>query len=412
MKNIISFLLYLFLLSACADASYEQSRQSTGEEKFNIFGEKKILATDFSLSSALGQEILRYAQQWENDQILYKDEYAQPRMCAHNVSKIFDMLGFTEYQSYLVPEMVAAVKVRKGLVKQLAHKNKSKAISELNELFSGKLPIGTLINGCLRADCSGEGGDGHIGILGETDQDGVVWVYHNNWYRPNNERGQRKPYMVSEAYYNQGLFRQWMKTPWIKVYRNENGEINDIESLLPALDDMDLLGEYFVTVSVIPELLKDLQLWNESDYFCPEPSQPDLLLGFCVDGTSEQANAYGPFTAEMIKTCTDYGYGNACASELMINSSYENKSFQVKTPRWSKRVVRALKGEGACPVGAKADENLGYCVESVRDAQGNITENAFGPFPKALISKCVRASGGNACYQGRWNKDFLAAMLR
>jgi hypothetical protein len=412
MKHSLFLICYLLFFYACADAEYNNEVRVTGEEKFNIFGGQKILSKDFSLTSELGEEILAYMKQWEVEQIQYKDEYAQPRMCAHNVSRIFDMLGMTEYQSYLVPDMVGAVKVRKGLVKQLSRKNKSKAITELNALFNGKLPIGTLINGCLRADCSGEGGDGHIGILGETDENGVVWVYHNNWYRPDNEGGQRKEYMVSSLYYDQGLFRQWMKTPWIKVYRNEQGQISDLESLLPALDDMDLLGEYFVTVSVIPELLKSLNLLNESDYFCPEPSKADLLLGYCVDGENDQANAYGPFTLEMMKRCSDYGYGNACVNELLINSSFENKSFQVKTPRWSKRVVRSLKGEGACAVGSKIDDQIGYCVETVKDEQGNQVQNAFGPFPKALVSKCVSKQGGNACYQGRWNKNFLANMLK
>lgn len=82
-------------------------------------------------------------------------------------------------------------------------------------------------------------GDQHIGFIGHTDADGIVWIYHNNWYRPANENGQHKPYMISDANLRRGFERQWMATPWIQITRDATGKVTDVKSLVPAIDDMD-----------------------------------------------------------------------------------------------------------------------------------------------------------------------------
>ena len=72
--------------------------------------------------------------------------------------------------------MVNAVKARGGMVTQLDTRDKQGFIASVNKLFDGHLPVGALVNGCLYRHCSGEGGDGHIAILGHTDEDGVVYL--------------------------------------------------------------------------------------------------------------------------------------------------------------------------------------------------------------------------------------------
>jgi hypothetical protein len=405
--------LYLVLLGcmsfACSDLIAPKETDQTSQDKFKLFVQKN-LSTDFSLQTPIGEVILENAKIWESEQIEYKDEYPLPRMCAHNVSKVLEDSGITEYSSYLVPDMLDAIRVRRGIVQQLPKNDKQGTINLLNRYFNGRLPVGTLINGCLNQDCSGEGGDGHIGILGETDAEGVVWVYHNNWYRPDNEGGKWKPYMISQIYYDTyQLRRQWMKTPWIKVYRDENGLISDLEGLLPALDDMDPFMGYYLSISIMPEILKQLEMLNENTYFCAVGSA-DLILGFCADGTSAQSNAFGPFTQKMLQRCKDLGYGRACESTFEISGQYGDKNYQVSQPRWSRAVAQSLRGDAACPIGSQVDRKIGYCVEE-REVNGKKVREAFGPFPKQLVERCIDRKGGNACYQGRWEANFLKSML-
>ena len=101
----------------------------------------------------------------------------------------------------------------------------------------------------------------------------------------------------------------------------------------------------------------------------------------CLNGV----DAYGPFTAAMVARCESFGGGPACKSD-----------------RWAQNMALNLRGTGVCPVGAALDSLTTYCVEGA---------NAFGPFPKALVAKCVTAGGGSACSSARWNRNFLANLL-
>lgn len=102
----------------------------------------------------------------------------------------------------------------------------------------------------------------------------------------------------------------------------------------------------------------------------------------CSDGT----NAIGPFTQTMITRCVAWGGGDeACHSD-----------------RWALNLVVSARGKGVCPDGAFLD-TTGYCAE------GN---NAFGPFPAALIIKCIARDGGHqACHSARWSLSFLTSLL-
>ena len=402
-------------LFACADihpegAGAERLGASISKTDDAAFDGGRVLDTSFAITTPLGERLLEESQRWEQDQLSQASEYAQPRMCAHNVSYVLEMSGLSAYSDYLVPHMLDAVKVRGGLVRQLDNRDKQGFIASLNSLFEGRLPLGTLVNGCLYQDCSGEGGDGHIAILGETDEDGVVYLYHNNWYRPDNEGGARKPYMVSEAYYDEhGLRRQWMKTPWIRVFRDsESGLIVDVEGLLPAIDDLDPFTGFFITVSVMPELLAELNMLPSEELFCPEGMIADPILGACVDSVERDANVYGRFPIKMVEDCDSRGYGQACKSLHTIRG----EGYEVEVQRWSRRVYLSLRGDRACPRGLELDRDLGYCVQRANEEVGQSVDEAFGPFPKELVSRCFRWGGGNACASNRWSLDLLKGLLR
>lgn len=136
--------------------------------------------------------------------------------------------------------------------------SKTSFIEKLRTIYGGHIPAGTLVAGMnIRTS---NPGDQHVGLIGHTDADGTVWAYHNNWYRPENEGGQRKPYMVSNENLRRGFLRQWMATPWIRIKRDGAGKITDVTSLMPAIDDMDPFNpSYQVTLALPSELARELR---------------------------------------------------------------------------------------------------------------------------------------------------------
>ncbi|MBI5532052.1 MAG: hypothetical protein HY898_05005 [Deltaproteobacteria bacterium] len=102
---------------------------------------------------------------------------------------------------------------------------------------------------------------------------------------------------------------------------------------------------------------------------------------YCTNGT----DVWGPFTKAMVAKCLQWGGGDAC-----------------HTDRWATSLAVAARGTGACPLGAAWDSTTTYCVED---------QDAFGPFPKPLVEKCIQWGGGDkACRSARWNRGFLAAL--
>jgi peptidoglycan/xylan/chitin deacetylase (PgdA/CDA1 family) len=127
--------------------------------------------------------------------------------------------------------------------------------------------------------------------------------------------------------------------------------------------------------------------------FCPPGTTPDLAQGYCVDGT----NAYGPFTSAMRRRCIEGGGGAPCDATLR----FDIDGHAVDIPRWNRNFASALRGAGECPLGAVLDRNLRVCVEG---------DDAFGPFPTAILALCIVNGGGDACYTNRWGRAFYAGM--
>lgn len=180
--------------------------------------------------------------------------YAQPAQCARNISKVFQLAGLGHYSSPLVPELVAQIRRKGGLVVPLPRSSEASA-QVLATKFRGHVPAGTLVAGCLRANCSGQAGDGHIAMVGDLTESGALKAYHNNWYRPDNEGGVWKEHMIPLDWYNRGYRRKYMPTPWITIVRAgaSDTEPVDIRVEVPAIDDLDPTN-YFVTLAVPVEV--------------------------------------------------------------------------------------------------------------------------------------------------------------
>ena len=109
----------------------------------------------------------------------------------------------------------------------------------------------------------------------------------------------------------------------------------------------------------------------------------------CGDGATLDSaqNILGPFTQAMVAKCASWGGGEPCRAN-----------------RWGKAMALSARGTGACPAGATWDAETTYCAEG---------DSAFGPFPAPLVAKCNAAGGGAAtCDSARWNRGFLAGLLR
>ena len=405
------------LLFACSDQNFDESQNETlktthqkaDENQSDLSQDRaSYIDTNFGIYTEVGETLLMQSQAWETLQIDGANEFAQPRMCAHNVSHVLEMSGVKSYSDYLVPHMLDAVSVRGGLVTQLDTRDKQGFIKSLNGLFDGHLPVGSLINGCLYKDCSGEGGDGHIAILGETDAEGVVYLYHNNWYRPDNEGGERKPFMVNKEYYDEhNLRRQWMKTPWIRVHRDVmTEEIVDVEGLLPAIDDLDPFTGFFITVSIIPEILQVLNSSPLQERFCPAGMKANTYLGACTTDDNEDGDVYGLFPNAMVQDCIDRNYGQACSTKYTLEEAH----YSISVYRWSRAVYESLRGDSACANGLQLDHDIGYCVQPADEELGLAAE-AFGPFPTEVVERCFDWGGGNACASGRMSLEFFKSLL-
>lgn len=201
-------------------------------------------------------KMMRASRFWMHEQSK-ESKYPRPRMCASNVSKVLFMSDVTRYDQQGVRALLADVSAAKGRVTKLPRTRRD-LVAALNALDHGHLPAGMLVAG-MNVHSSNPG-DQHVGILGHEDADGTVWVYHNNWYRPENEGGRRLPFMVSEENLKRGFLRQWMATPWLKITRDASGLITDAQVLIPAIDDMNPLHpDYQVTVAILPEVARELE---------------------------------------------------------------------------------------------------------------------------------------------------------
>jgi hypothetical protein len=154
-------------------------------------------------------------------------------------------------------------------------RSKTQLIAKLSG-WSGLIPTGTVIRGCKTETCMLGGGDEHVGMVGHMTNvvsrgpddyiSATYWIWHNNWLRNadrsidiGNGFGKIGQYMIDKRMFDSKMIeRRWMATPWITVTKNQSGAITDVKSLLPQLDDMDPLGEFWVSLYLPEEIRSQL----------------------------------------------------------------------------------------------------------------------------------------------------------
>ncbi len=279
-------LLALSMLAACSPTSEgDQGDAESSEDAIvakvtaaerSAVERTSIAGYTFDHLTPTGRSLFKGAVYWKSHQ-LEDRRYPVARMCASNVSKVLYLGGVERYNAEGVFALIKSVSAQGGETHRLpmptklasGKLDKSAFLAELNAIDGGRIPTGTLVAGCATARCDASPGSQHIAMVGNVDADGTVWIWHNNWYRPENEGGAWKPFMIygddHDLYSRVGLRRQWMPTPWLRLTRDAAGTITDAESLMPAIDDMDPFGgasggtpAYHVTMSVIPELAAEL----------------------------------------------------------------------------------------------------------------------------------------------------------
>jgi len=231
--------------------SLEESAFALESSRQGLFEDRK-----YELITPTGELFMAAALRWqiEQEKLANAKIFAQPAQCAQNISKVMRIAGFPSYTSPLVPGLLKAIENKGGLIVPLP-KNRSAIAKVIAETFGNKIPTGTLVGGCLYKDCSGEAGDGHIAMVGDLDSNGAVKLYHNNWYRPDNENGVWKPQMIPLSWYKLGFKRKFMSTSWMNIFRDPPrvGTAYDVSIEVPAIDDLDPTN-YYVTLAVPAEV--------------------------------------------------------------------------------------------------------------------------------------------------------------
>lgn len=253
--NIEPLLVQSSELQAQKDALRPEEKLNWDENR-ELFNNRK-----YEQITPSGEKIMAAAIKWQSEQAKPANArvFAQPAQCAQNISKVMSIAGFSKYSSALVPDLIETIRYHGGLIIPLP-KDTAAIAKVISAKLGNKIPTGTVVGGCIYQDCSGKAGDGHIGVVGDIDVSGALKIYHNNWYRPDNENGLWKKYMVPLDWYNAGYLRKFMYTPWINVFRNPPrvGTAYDVSIELPAIDDLDPTN-YYLTLAIPIEILKEVK---------------------------------------------------------------------------------------------------------------------------------------------------------
>lgn len=124
--------------------------------------------------------------------------------------------------------------------------------------FAQGIPPGIVVLGIHKSLT--DSSSGHASLVGDINSEGTVMVYHNNWYRPENDQlGKRYRYMIpiSNLYHGHMKPRHWMPTAWLWFKRDHNNRIIKIKSITPGIDDLDPLNPNFTIQMAIPKSIVD-----------------------------------------------------------------------------------------------------------------------------------------------------------
>jgi hypothetical protein len=207
------------------------------------------------LDSVLLNAKIWEAQQWAIES--NRTQYAQPRMCAKNLSRVLEKSGLNSYSHQTVLGFLRKVrrqqsKTGKGKYVVMPTADKRGSIEIINKVFGGHIPDGTILAGCKAGGCrDSSDGKQHVGIITKTDINGIVWVHHNNWLREGDRRKWAHA-MVSRRNLSNGVERQWMKTPWLKLIK-VGSKVVDYKVLVPVIDDFNP-NLFSMVLATLPEL--------------------------------------------------------------------------------------------------------------------------------------------------------------
>ena len=230
----------------------------------------------FDILTPHGAEVFQNARDFLSIQQQDRyQSYAQPHMCAVNVSHVLRMSGVSfhsEAATYSVPYFIEEMEREGGKVYILPRyrgDNRQEITNYINQHFPGGFPTGALVAGCTVEGCHTlKASQAHIAILGDKNHHGETMLYHNNWLRPSNLKGRRNAYMPSlKNYYERLRPRQWQATPWLRPVRNSEGQVLYFESSLPELDDLDPFNSSFsLHIILTPTLVDELRDQNTLEH--------------------------------------------------------------------------------------------------------------------------------------------------
>lgn len=106
-----------------------------------------------------------------------------------------------------------------------------------------------------------------------------------------------------------------------------------------------------------------------------EPKRSATQAASCLGDQTAAQSICGPFSAEATSLCRQWGGGDGCG-----------------TNRWDRQFYASIVASMSKP-----EDN---CVT----ASGDLTSYRCGPFPQALIDKCLAEEGGDVCVSSRWSK--------
>jgi hypothetical protein len=237
----------------------------------------------FELATPTGLRIFNSALRWESEQV-QNTTFPHPRQCSANLGKVFTAAKLPNYRGESVAALLDSANAEGGAYFELGRadrKNKAAFINNLNRIYGGHIPVGTILAGCIKPSCwSGQGGERHIAMIGDTvihNRKEVLMAYHNNWFRPENlnispaaarssniwTTHKNGDMLIAREYYQLPEYaslqykRQWMGTRWLYLTRDQSGKISDVEAATPEIDDLDPF-QYYIHLSIPKEIVEEI----------------------------------------------------------------------------------------------------------------------------------------------------------
>lgn len=190
--------------------------------------------------------------------------------CAMNVSKVLrdsNPKAFGKYSSAWAPAIGGNVDKYGGFFVFLG-KGKKSIIGNLNSIFSGYLPVGSVITSCYSRLCRDtkeypRGGARHVALIGEEvplKKAGwsKLYIHHNNYYRP--LKGAKwQSGMISKKYLEKKYHRQWMRSKWLELKRDKSGKIVNFKVVAAPM--LKILNPYkaYTKISIPLEIVKEIK---------------------------------------------------------------------------------------------------------------------------------------------------------